>query len=421
MSSYRCRWLVVLLMALTTGGIAIAQESPAETDSPAADGDKTYHDLRRSKDRTTKRFADRYFNLIKAQQWASQNGKSKITAKYVAHDPDMKWVKLETVKGSGANRVMREVTVELAKLSKTCQSRVKQIDALQKKLDELAVAEEKDDTNEAGGNESAYGEYGGRRSGEREGAAGQADERPMENPAADEGGQSRTGDGGYGEYGSPSSTPARAPQSPQSESSEPDPLGFGDVANDPPPAAPSGGPGAPGGGPSFFGLFGGAPSTASAGEAAGAGNQAAAIDRSQWKENYLAFLANFSVAPNERGEPGIDWGELSDLRGMHETVVSNLQQGIEDQYGQHTADAAQRLGEVTWSAPFADIKKLESGEQEVQFGLPPLPAPLKIRFLTDGQSAETWSAMRPGQKVTFIGRFDIRKPQEIIVRIRLAE
>ena len=36
--------------------------------------------------------------LAKLQEWSDASGKSKVMARYVEHDPDLKWVKLEAVR-----------------------------------------------------------------------------------------------------------------------------------------------------------------------------------------------------------------------------------------------------------------------------------------------------------------------------------
>jgi hypothetical protein len=126
------------------------KEEPTPETTQASDQETTYFELRRSNDRPTKIIADRYFNLVKLQEWSDLSGKSKVTAKYVDHDPDLKWVKLQAVRGRGADRVVKEITVPVEKLSKTCQSRVRQINALQKKLDELAAAANEEDAAAAG-------------------------------------------------------------------------------------------------------------------------------------------------------------------------------------------------------------------------------------------------------------------------------
>jgi hypothetical protein len=109
--------------------------------NPQPVGGMTYLDLRHSKNRTTMRRAERYFNLIKRQEWRSESGK-RVMAKYVAHTPDLKWVKLEIAVGTGKDRVVKEAKVEVRKLNLTCQSRVKQIATVQAKLEELLATEQ---------------------------------------------------------------------------------------------------------------------------------------------------------------------------------------------------------------------------------------------------------------------------------------
>ena len=99
---------------------------------------KSTVELSHSKDRVIKATAERYLNLVKFQEWGGATGKTQM-AKYVSHDPDLKQVKLSVARGSGKDRVVKEFDVEVEKLNKTCQARVKQIDILQKRLDELAT------------------------------------------------------------------------------------------------------------------------------------------------------------------------------------------------------------------------------------------------------------------------------------------
>lgn len=119
-----------LLIGITSG-LAIGQEALAPAEAGAPTRESTYLDLRRSKDRTTRQWAERYFNLTKLQEWTSAAGK-KVKAKYVSHAPDLSSVTLAV---SGKN-----VDVPVAKLDKKSQSLVKQIAATQTKLDELIAA-----------------------------------------------------------------------------------------------------------------------------------------------------------------------------------------------------------------------------------------------------------------------------------------
>ncbi len=419
MSPYFHRWLLSVFAILMVGSVGIAQEPAAETESePAAE--KTYHDLRRSKDHTTRRFAERYSLLVRTQEWTSANGKSKVMARYVSHTPDLKQVTLAVVKGSGANRVVQEKTVQVAQLNKACQSRIKQIDIIKKKLDELAAKEEEEDENQPGAEGSGYGEYGAPMLDERGTEPAATEEMPESDPAASERG--RDAYGGYDAYSSGAAPAAgeTAPAAPPAGSSDPDPLGFGEIVNEAPAAASPGAAAASGGTTSFFGPFAPASASSAAGSGPAAG-EPGRIDPSQWKTSYAAFHANFTATPSGSGEPTIDWGHVGELKAMHDAIVASEQQGINNDYGQVTAEGTQRIGEVSWEGVFLGLQQnRETGEQDLQFDVPPLPEPLKIRFVAS-DSIETWAATRPGQSVKFIGRLNVKKPQEVLVQVRRAE
>jgi hypothetical protein len=219
-------WAIVMLAEFGIAPVAIAQEAPAPEGPPAEAGspatESTYYDLRRSRDRTTRQWAERYFTLTKLQEWSSAKGK-KVKAKYVSHAPDLASVTLALAQG-------KEVTVPVAQLDKTSQSRVKQIAVTQKKLDELI----------AGG---------------AEGEAGQ----PGETPAGDPGTPMVDDRGAQPPPRRPSTArrpaqPARevsATQTPASpdtaptgdattaDDGNPDPLGFGEIAQSGPPVIPN--------------------------------------------------------------------------------------------------------------------------------------------------------------------------------------
>lgn len=212
---------VVLLYA----GILRAQQLPgAEKETPAPLGvEKFYWDLTKSEDRVLKTMAERYVNLVKVQEWSDLSGKFKAVAYYVKHDPTLTTVTIRVMKGKGADRSSDEKTVPVDKLSKTCQSRVKQIDTMQKKLKE-AAAKSKDG---AGGVPGATPENPG---------APMTDERGAEPGAAGP---------GPGPGPGPAGPPAVA--APDPSASEPDPLGFAEIQFDQPGAGPGPGPGPEGG------------------------------------------------------------------------------------------------------------------------------------------------------------------------------
>jgi hypothetical protein len=407
-------WLFVLAIACPLA----AQETTPSSDEPTSE-ELTYFDLRLSKDRATKQFADRYFNLVKTQEWISANGKSKVMAKYVAHDPNLTWVKLSTVRGTGNNRKAREVTVEVAKLNKTCQSRVKQISVLQAKLDELAVAEKERESEADDESRGTYGESNGRgeeMAGERTGRAGR-----------------------YGEAESPSAEPVsetmeqRAGGAVSSEavvpdgSDDPDPLGFADLANELA-AAPTGeNPGLTGGGrAAIYGASSEAPPDAVPadggraaiyGRASDAGSDGGSIDRTQWQTNYAAFRANIMTSQGAGDALIVDWGELADLRQMNELAEASIR-NRSDPSRSGSSEIADRIGEVQWEAPFTGVGETIEGRKEILFDLPPVSQPLNVRFFVDEREIDPWMALRPGTPVRFAGRFDIRQPLEIQVIVR---
>jgi hypothetical protein len=113
---------------------------PADKDAaPPLGVDKFYFDLTKSDDRALRSMAERYVGLVKIQEWSDLTGKFKAVAHYVKHDPNMTTVTIAIMKGQGTDRSSEEKTVPVDKLSKTCQSRVKQIDTMQKKLKEMAA------------------------------------------------------------------------------------------------------------------------------------------------------------------------------------------------------------------------------------------------------------------------------------------
>ena len=396
MSPHLRRYMLIGLVGVILGDVAVGQEQLPSAPPPSSTGDR-YLDLRQSEDRVTQRYAERYYNLVKLQAWTSANNTSTVNAKYVDHDPDLKWVKLATVRGSGQSRVVKEVTVPVDKLNKSCQSRVRQIVALQTKLDELA-AEAKEDP--AGG-EAGYGEYG---RGRGEYGAPMVDERG-EQPAAAYGAESP--DAESGRYNSQPAAPPAGPPTPVIDPNDPDPLGFAEVANQTAAVSPvqfrdDRNPGfLPPGGDGF--------------------PTAGAADRTQWASSYAAFQANFTVNQSEEGEPTVEWGELSELRELNEEAIQNLADEQRDPYRQRSNEIVQRLDEVRWSAVFTGLQPVRYGGQEVRFRLPPLPAPLKIQFLADPETLPSWTELPPNQPVQFIGKLDIVKPHAIIVRVRRAD
>src|SRR4051812_26498839 len=208
-----------------------AQEGPG-AHPPGAPGttgpENKYVELSHSKDRVIKATAERYLNLVKFQEWGGATGKTQM-AKYVSHDPDLKQVKLSVARGTGKDRVLKEFDVEVEKLNKTCQARVKQIDLLQKRLDELAATA------------AAKGDGAGGHGGPEGPGAVMARERDVhpQNGPGPEGPSS--GPGAPPPH--PGTIPPAAGPEADPSASEPDPLGFAEL----PPVTPAAGVAPPAG------------------------------------------------------------------------------------------------------------------------------------------------------------------------------
>jgi hypothetical protein len=220
------RSLSTLLFLSLLVSIAGAQEripagaADANASPPPPGVDKFYYDLSQlkdPKDRATKSLAERYISLVKTQEWSDLSGNFKTVAYYVKHDPNLTTVTIEIVKGRGTDRKTEQKTVPVDKLSKSCQSRVRQIDAMQKKLKELAATKP--------------GENGATP------VPGEVPENPGAQPIPNEGRPQP----GVGE-----APPAAGPDP---SASDPDPLGFAEIQDlgvplspgevPPPPATPA--------------------------------------------------------------------------------------------------------------------------------------------------------------------------------------
>jgi len=145
------RWLALTAIFF---GMAASTLS-AEEQTTAAE--RTYRELRKSHDTKTQIMAERWYGLVRLQEWTAASGKFKTTAKYVEHDPDLAWVKLRVVEGSGTKRVVKDITIPTSKLNKECQSRVRQIGFLTEKVAAAAAAEKEKASSEKAG-EGAAGE-----------------------------------------------------------------------------------------------------------------------------------------------------------------------------------------------------------------------------------------------------------------------
>jgi len=184
-------------------------EGTEKVEPPPAGVDKYYWELAKSDDRVLRSMVERYVGLVKIREWSSLSGTSKIIAHYVKHDPQLTTVTLRIMRGRGAERTSDDKTVPVEKLSKECQSRVKQIDIAQKKMKEMAakLAKEGNTTIPAMGSENP--------------GAPMADERGADPSAAGPGREPGPSD--------PAAATAPAAPEPDPSALEPDPLGFAEL------------------------------------------------------------------------------------------------------------------------------------------------------------------------------------------------
>lgn len=108
----------------------------------ATDAEQSHRAIRSSSDAATQLLAERWYALVRLQEWTDATGRFKTRAKYVAHDPDLAWVKLRVVKGVGKDRVVKDIQVPVEKLNSLCKSRVRQIAALTEKVAAAVAAEQ---------------------------------------------------------------------------------------------------------------------------------------------------------------------------------------------------------------------------------------------------------------------------------------
>ena len=377
------------MFVLLANCVARAQEVPPATDASAST-DSPYEQLAKSKDRAAALLAQRYLKLVRLQdwEWTKTSGKVKISARYVAHDPNLQWVKLAAVMGSGKTRVVKEGNVDVAKLSKSCQTRVRQIDLLQKKLDELNAKAPTDGEAGQAGSEG-YGEQG----------APMIDERGVEPRLAADNLAANV---------PPTEPPSPGPIGANADSADTapgadseDPLGFAEVELGPAPDAS------------------GLPVFPSAGGFSVPVVTEGTVEQAPWRTSYADFVANLSVAASPTGEPAVRWGELRELEqvnAMADTMGS-------PEFDMATfSEASKRLGQVRWQLDFLQMEPSEDGGMKPQFQVQELPQPLEIKFeLADPQSAPDWTALPPGTTADVVGQLTIEQPNKITVRVRLAQ
>jgi hypothetical protein len=397
MNAIRSIALAALMLFACPVAVAFAQDTAAPaTDTAAPTGkEATYAELRKSKDRFKQQMADRYFNLVKLQDWASDKG-TTITAKYVSHSPDLKSVTLSIAKGFGAARTMHDATVPVERLSKTCQSRVKQIATLQTRLDELAAKPDATDTAAAPGGEERGAE---RRPRTRAPRTSRAEREPATSAPPESAPASAAAPSGQ-----PATTVNIRPDS------SPDPLGFGELPAGPalPPGADIKLPTGPGAGPA-----------ANARLVRAADPAAEAKDK--WRTNYEAFRASFRVGGSP-AQPEVDFSAIPELKAaVNEVQKWEATGNVGDKEHQAIAKKFDAVGEFTWDATITDKKPVETDWTDC-LDLPPLPEPMTIGFILDDKNPGNWAALKPGDRIRFVGHFvDVENGTDLVAHIRLPD
>jgi len=347
--------------------------------------------------------AERYLNLVKFQEWGAASG-STTMAKYVSHDPDLKQVKLSVAKGTGKDRVTKEVDVPVEKLNKTCQARVKQIDILQKRLDDLA-------STAAGQADGA-----GRPVGPEGPGARNAHERGVHPP---EGQGPEAASAGPGAPPPHPEAPAQwATPEADASSSEPDPIGFAELPPVTPTAAaaPPTGPGTlPPANPEAAGPPAPAPAPAKAGGSA---------DRKQWRTSLASFAANISGGTDPSGKPQVDWGELRELREMNDIAVAQRspEPPARSPEAESPAAISERLGDMHWKLVVDKVDVAPGGLIIPSFHPVDLAKPVELHIaLDDTEDVQKWAKLAPGTAVDVSARLSISEPYKVMAKVKLAE
>jgi hypothetical protein len=388
-------WIIIV----TVGLICAANSNVADAQVPAATGgtappaEASYYELRRSQNRQTRQLAERYHNLVKLQEWSSDKG-TTIKAKYVSHKPDLKSVTLAVVKGYGAQRVETQRAVPVERLSKTCQSRVRQIAAVQKKLDEIVKAAPTDVAPaQAPGAEHA---------GVEQGVGAERGVAPPEQPTQIETTRP-TPDLPDG------IAPRGAQSSPIEDDGNADPLGFAELPQNSNPTTSTA---------SFIVPPSSVANPASLQDAAAPDRQSPQHDV-KWRTDYDAFRANFRVDPSNPLSP-VDFGSLKALKEAVDEVQRREATGsVSKEEQRDFAKKFAAVGEFVWEATLADGDSATTDWTE-RLNLPPLPEPLTITFHVAESELPKWQQLKAGDRVRFAGRFvDVEAGSDLIAEIRL--
>jgi hypothetical protein len=368
--------------------LAIAGTLPLSAKAEETEAEKLYTKLSASEQSADKSLARRWQSLVRQRQWSDKTGKHKVFAKYVDHDPDLKWVKLLIVVKTKDKQSTREAQIELAKLGKSEQTLVKQISLLKKKVEEAAAAAPATEGGFAG--EGAPPGVG--RDPFGRGEEGRQGELP---PAVEDGELPQGVEGRV------------LPQGAEGAVLPPDlegrqlPPGYEGRGLPPSAVMPIPGVGQPGAGP--------APEP----EGPRDRNTPRLLDGAAWRTDFNSFAANLSASKGEDGKWALEWGELADLKAAYEAAYQMGHALAKPGPGgskfaqmfmaaQQHSMAASRVGEVLWETTISE--PIAAGAGGIKHDLQ-LPEPLGITLVVDDGEVGDFSRFQQGDRVKFIGRF----------------
>jgi hypothetical protein len=370
----------------------------------ATDAERSYRELRKSTDVATQLLGDRWRGLVRLQEWTDATGKFNTRAKYVEHDPGLQWVKLRVIRGTGDERVVKDIEVPVERLNPMGQSRVRQIAFLSGKVAEALVAEREREAENDGG---AGGD--GRLAADRDPRGG-----------LDVGEEAALGRGGPAEEfvrGAPQDRDSRA---------------FDPRAGRTTPLVTNSGP-----------LPAVLPLVPSIGVSSGTASEvdgATPVERSApeqsvsaadlpddapWRTDYEAFRGNFSVIYERAGNHQVNWGDLQSLSALYYRERDRVAVERSGRAGplppEQIASDFASLGEFVWETTIASDPA--ANDWTAALGLPPLPEPVKLQAELDEQKgAGDWQRLKVGDRAEFVGRFVRFEPNYgIVIAIRFPE
>jgi hypothetical protein len=401
-STQAVRFFIVMLLLAAAGFARAADPVPTATDA-----EKSYLALRKSKDVKTQLLAERWYGLVQLREWSDTSGKFKTSAKYVEQDDKEGTVKLRVIKGSGSDQVVKDKTIAIDKLSKECQSRVKQIAFLADKVSDAEKAEAENAAKPKDGADAAMGAmppppndrdpHSPKSKPDRPGAKSKAKSTSdeSEHPATEE---------------PAAALPAAFPELPVVAAASPDARAA--AASLPGEAQMSSATSDPQGKPHPV-------------------QPANMPDEQPWRTSFDAFRAQLK---SERTDAGwkLSWGDLAPFEQAYNQAVAPVgASGPRDM--QPIVSALVALGEFTWEVPLTQQPD-ENTDWSKALGLT-LPEPFQlICKLDEERGPGDWRRFFPGDRVKIIGRFtgfkgeggmriQIRFPDEVpaTVPVRSAE